>query len=111
MMFLSTTIIFEVDFVNATPFISVIVTLKPSSKVIGGTTIQKAVAVSNVVPILTPSSQFRVIVPVASSAVMVVGSPLYEGVIVAAPAIFSLLFPVNVIDLTVTSSPYNCSLR
>ena len=51
------------------------VRVKPSAKVVGGSTIQNGVEVSAVEPIATPSPQLRVTVVVAVASISMVGLP------------------------------------
>ena len=74
MTFLTIETSFEVDLVILPPSISVIVMVKPFTNVLDGTTTQKAVAVSLVEPIFTPSVQFNLMLGVASSDMLTVGS-------------------------------------
>ena len=84
---------------------SVLVTriVKPWENVTGGTANQNAIASSAVFPSSTPSPQSRVMLVVADSDNEATGACPNSAFTVACPAIFSLLFPVMLIDLTLPS--------
>ena len=99
-------ILFEVDFSVIPPLSSVIVTVIPLLKNVGGMTNQKTVAVSAEDETFTGDWQRSVTVSVAELASSTVGVPPTVALTIAFPASFSPLLPFTVIDETETLLPY-----